>query len=156
MLYLRISALIYISFLISGCELFFNDYQDKVVDTLKDAYDCATSGFDEGPIEISTFELTNGQIGVNYSQTISAEIKNEVDDNDYIYQYTYISSELPNGLSYRESNRYLIIEGVPQEKGMYPVSIEVFSPTLDELNVHRPETCKKHSITSKSYILTIE
>lgn len=154
--HLKLPVLASAIFLITGCELLFDSYNDEVVDAFKDVYDCATSGFDEGPIEISTPTLSSGALGVKYSQIISSEIKSEPDDNDYIYQYTYTADELPPGLSYRESNRYLYIEGVPQSKGMYPLTIEVFSPTLDALNVHRPESCKKDSLATKSYMLTIE
>lgn len=152
---LRNALLILLTLIVSGCEQIFESTNKSTENLFKNIYDCVTVGFDEGPIDISTLTLSSGQLGVNYTQVISTEIKSEPDDDDYLYQYTYNSSELPSGLSFRISGRNLFIEGVSQAIGMYPIFIEVYSSTLDSLNAHRPESCKKASRTNKNYILII-
>jgi putative Ig domain-containing protein len=140
----------------SGCDVLFES-SNKAVENLFDTIvNCALSGFDKGPIAINTEGVSAGLLGVNYKQIISSEIKSEPDDNQYTYEYTYTPSQLPPGLSFRDAGRLLYIEGVPQAVGMYPVSIEVFSPTLETKNKERPDSCTTNVRAFKTYILIIE
>jgi len=137
---------------ITGCESFF----ESTTEALKDITECAFRN-EEGPVEISTQSLSNGIAGINYSQVITSEIKNEPNDSQYVYEYTYVPEQLPPGLSYRATGRSLVIEGVPQAAGMYPLLITVYSPTLEAQHADRNQNCHAATSTvSKSYILIIE
>ena len=120
-------------------------------------FDCTIGQFqDIGPIEISTQELADGSLGISYSQSISSEIKFEPDDDKYTYEYTYTANQLPNGFTYRDDGRSLVIEGVPQVTGVYPILIEVYSPTLDSINSDLTQGCRPDSKASKHYMLFVD
>ena len=137
---------------ISGCESLL----ESTTDVLLDISECAFRN-EEGPIEISTLSLANGTTGINYSQPIISEIRNEPNDNQYVYEYTFTAEQLPPGLSYREAGRGLVIEGVPQSPGMYPLFIEVYSPTLEAQHADRNQSCATAvSRVSRNYILIID
>lgn len=67
------------------------------------------------------------QVGIEnifYSDYISAEVKNDPDDENYDY-YFDLYGDLPEGLDYYVDNRLLIIEGVPTESGYFEFTVHL-------------------------------
>jgi len=153
----KIALYFFLMLSISGCDYLFDKVDDAASNLIDTYIDCTFGPFHtEGPIQISTLEFSNGLLGVNYSQVISSEINFEPDDDKYTYEYTYTPDQLPNGLSFRANGRRLVIEGVPQVTGMYPVLIEVYSPTLEDKNSDISNSCRPDSKASMNYILIID
>lgn len=126
----------------SACEV--------VVDELLD--DCNSYNY---PV-LAAKELTDGKVGVFYSEQISAEIKNDPnDDSDYTYHFS-VSNGLSNGVDWFVEGRKVLFEGTPTEKGSYQFTIEVWVEVDEEwwyLN-DIPELCDDYD--QKTYSIHIE
>jgi len=73
---------------------------------------------------IKTNNIANGTIGNQYIQVINGEVKNNTNDNDFIYDFE-ITNKLPDGLNYNVTGRKLIIEGIPLEKGLFSFEVKM-------------------------------
>ena len=69
--------------------------------------------------------LKVGTVNEFYSDYISAEIKNEPNDNSYDY-YFGVSDNLPVGLEWYVENRKVVFEGIPLETGRFEFKIELY------------------------------
>ncbi len=115
-----------------------------------DVLDCV---FNVRP-ELHEKNLAVGFVSEHYSEIITAEIKNEPNDDDYDY-YFDVTGRLPEGIivSY---NRYreVVLKGIPIKSGRF--TIEVFLeaiPKEDYGRINGP-LCSDH--TSRTYVLTIK
>ncbi len=105
--------------------------------------------------ELHEKSLAVGFVSEYYSEIITAEIKNEPNDDDYDY-YFDVTGRLPEGIivSY---NRYreVVLKGIPIESGRF--TIEVFleaRPEDDYYGRINGPMCSDH--TSRTYVLTIK
>jgi len=74
--------------------------------------------------------LRIGAVGRNYYETISANVKN--DPNDDYYQYRFqVTGNLHQGLQYYAEGNKLVITGVPEETGTVNFQLKV-EVTLDD------------------------
>ena len=75
---------------------------------------------------LSSDELKDGKVNEAYSDYVSAEIKNDPqDDSDYNY-YFNVTNRLPDGMDYFIEGRKVFFDGVPTESGSFPVAVEVW------------------------------
>jgi hypothetical protein len=68
--------------------------------------------------ELHDVELDEGFIDHYYFDKITAEIKNEPNDNSYDY-YFDVSGNIPNGIDIIYDYREVILEGTPTESGRF-------------------------------------
>lgn len=105
--------------------------------------------------ELHAKTLAIGSVDAYYSDTISAEIKNEVHDNDYDY-YFDVSGRLPEGVDvFYNRHREVVFKGIPKESGRF--SIKVFlkvTPHYDEFGSVNGPLCSDH--TSRTYVLAVK
>lgn len=62
--------------------------------------------------------LLDGFKGTAYADTISAEVKNDPNDNSYDYYFNVVGS-MPSGLSYNVNHRRFNISGTPTQTGTF-------------------------------------
>ncbi|MCA0931808.1 hypothetical protein LCM02_05040 [Lutimonas saemankumensis] len=67
--------------------------------------------------------LRTGQVGVPYTETIDAYIKN-ADDDAFEYSFS-LEGLLPSGLNYRSEGRTFIIYGTPNLEGSKEIKVRV-------------------------------
>ena len=106
--------------------------------------------------ELHAKTLAVGHIDKYYSETISAEIKNEVHDNAYDY-YFDVSGKLPDGVeAYYNRHREVVFKGIPKESGQFIVRVflEVI-PHYDEFENDRVNGPLCTDNTSRTYTLVI-
>lgn len=83
--------------------------------------------------EIHTEPLQTGATYSEYFDTITAEVKNDANDNDYDYFFE-IRGALPPGITYDINYREIVFYGIPTEAGIYrfEVKLTVELNTYDE------------------------
>jgi hypothetical protein len=81
-------------------------------------------------VRLESKNLRIGAIGRNYYETISANVKNDPNDDYYRYSF-YLTGKLQKGLQYYSEGNKFTITGVPEEAGTinFQLTVEV---TLDE------------------------
>lgn len=104
--------------------------------------------------------LEVGLVGRYYSETITAEIKNEPRDNDYEY-YFDINGKIPEGLHVIFDYRDVIIEGTPLKSGRFTFTIYLdvdppYSYYYDDFGNERYDDALCSDNTSKSYTIAIK
>jgi hypothetical protein len=72
--------------------------------------------------ELSNQPLASAQVDQLYSETITAQIKNEPLDDNYDYYFS-IDGELPSGIEYYIEYRAIILEGIPLVSGSYSFKV---------------------------------
>lgn len=72
--------------------------------------------------ELSNDSLSSAQVNQFYSETITAQIKNEPSDDSYNYYFS-IDGALPRGIDYYIDYRNIIIEGTPLVSGTYNFTV---------------------------------
>lgn len=108
-------------FLFSGCD---------------EVYECI---FNIEP-EIHDRPLEIGFVGERYFDVITAEIRNEVNDNDYFYDFE-IFGELPPGVFYDINRRSIELFGIPEDTGNYRFRVELFVEAFDYDGFDGSPTC---------------
>ena len=68
--------------------------------------------------------LATAQVNNYYFEEIRADINNEPRDDSYYYYFS-IDGELPRGLEFIVDYRSVLIEGTPQESGVYSFTIRL-------------------------------
>lgn len=68
--------------------------------------------------------LVYGQVGVDYFESIQAEVKNANDDA-FDYEFSLDSGTLPPGITYRWDGRLLKFMGSPSASGSYTFKLKV-------------------------------
>lgn len=110
--------------------------------------------------ELHDKTLAIGNVDEFYSENITAEIKNEVRDNDYDY-YFNVSGQLPEGIEvFYDTYREVFFEGVPKESGRFRITVSLEVVALQDFyyddfgneRYHDP-LCSDN--TSKTYYLAI-
>ncbi|MEM9679642.1 MAG: hypothetical protein AAF901_04905 [Bacteroidota bacterium] len=119
----------------------------------EDLFDCIIGR--SASLPDKTFPI--GEENVFYSVELSAEIKNEPDDNNYDYFFD-IYDDLPRGLDYYVDYRVLIIEGIPEETGVFEVTVHLWvdGPIFVDFNSGRADDRLCDSGISKTYTIIIE
>ena len=74
--------------------------------------------------ELSNQPLANAQVDQLYSETITAQIKNEPSDDNYNYYFS-IEGALPSGMEFFIDYRTIIIEGTPLVSGTYKFTVRL-------------------------------
>lgn len=74
--------------------------------------------------ELSSNALAPAQVGLLYSEIITAEIKNEPSDDSYNYYFS-IDGKFPSGIEYYIDYRTIIIEGTPLVSGTYNFTVRL-------------------------------
>lgn len=72
--------------------------------------------------ELHDVKLKVGYIDKYYFDKITAEIKNEPNDNSYDY-YFDVYGDVPNGIEIIYDYRDIILEGIPTEKGRFTFTV---------------------------------
>nr|WP_299173760.1 hypothetical protein [uncultured Allomuricauda sp.] len=104
-------------------------------------YECV---FNINP-EIHQKQLLVGVVGERYEDFITAEISNEVNDNDYDYFFDIIG-ELPPGIFYDVNRRSVDFFGRPEEAGIYRFRVELFVEGYDYNGYDRSPTCRESTV----------
>ncbi|WP_333877525.1 putative Ig domain-containing protein [Flavobacterium sp.] len=106
--------------------------------------------------------LRIGQVGVAYSETIQASVKNASNDDSYIY-YLSIDNGLPPGIGYYQQGRKIIFTGTPTAAGTHTFKVHLTidypdtweddddDPFSDSNNI-----CLGNDTTSRNYTIVIE
>jgi len=89
-------------------------------------------------MNLKTETLPDGEVGQEYYAEISASIKNSFFDSFYDYNYELEAGDLPEGLFLENDGDVGIISGVPEEAGIFPIGIEVYSNDLAHRAFHDP------------------
>ena len=117
----------------SGCE-----------DIINSAVECSIKD-----VKLENKTLRIGTVGRNYYETISANVKNDPNDDYYLYDF-FITGKLQKGLQFYTEGHELVINGVPEEVGTigFELTVEV---TLDdeELGLCTKKTKKTYELTVK-------
>lgn len=81
-------------------------------------------------VKLESKILRVGAVGRNYYETISANVKNDPNDDYYLYDF-FITGKLQKGLQYYTEGNQFVINGVPEEAGTigFELTVEV---TLDD------------------------
>ncbi|TXN35483.1 hypothetical protein FVB32_12955 [Flagellimonas hymeniacidonis] len=95
--------------------------------------------------EIHNKQLLIGFVGERYSDIVTAEISNEVNDNDYDYFFDVIG-ELPPGIFYDFNRRSVEFFGTPEETGTYRFTVELFVEGYDYDGYDRSPTCSESTV----------
>ncbi|AUP81357.1 hypothetical protein [Flavivirga eckloniae] len=107
--------------------------------------------------ELHDKDLSVGLVDEYYSDFISAEIKNEVNDNAYDY-YFDVSGRLPEGIEvFYNRHREVLFKGVPKESGRFAIRVflEVV-PHYDPYEDDRVNGPLCTDETSRTYTLYID
>lgn len=95
--------------------------------------------------EIHDKQLLIGIVGERYQDFITAEISNEVNDNDYDYFFDVLG-ELPPGIFYGENRRSIEFYGTPEAAGVYRFRVELFVESYDYDGFDSSPTCSESTI----------
>jgi len=107
------------------------------------------------PVLISK-QLKDGKLNEFYSDYVSAEVKNDPnDDSDYDYHFD-VSSGLPDGIDWFVEGRKVLIQGIPIKSGVFQFTIEVWAEVHEEWWYFEdiPELCNDY--TSKGFTIYID
>ena len=74
--------------------------------------------------ELSNQPLSSAQVDQFYSDTITAQIKNEPSDDNYNYYFS-IDGALPRGIDYYIDYRTIFLEGTPLVSGTYNFTVRL-------------------------------
>ena len=110
--------------------------------------------------ELHDKTLTVGNVDEFYSENITAEIKNEVNDNGYDY-YFDVSGKLPEGIEvFYDTYREVVFEGIPKESGRFRFTVYLEVVALENYyydgfgnEVYDDPLCTDN--ISKTYVLAI-
>ena len=105
---------------------------------------------------INSKQLKDGKVDEFYSDYVSAEIKNDPnDDSDYDY-YFNISDGLPDGIDWFVEGRKVYFEGTPIDSGLFEFTIELWAEVHQEWWYLEdiPELCTDYS--SKEFTMYID
>jgi len=115
----------------------------------EDAFECLIG---RNP-EINEAVVADAQLGQEYFQRITAEIDNEVNDDDYFY-YFEVFGELPIGIDIIYFRREIQLVGVPEESGQFNFSVYLTIDGSDDgFNYDPDPTCANG--TSRAYTLLV-
>lgn len=106
-----------------------------------EVYECV---FNINP-EIHQKQLLIGVVGERYRDRITAEVRNDVNDNSYDYFFDVIG-ELPPGISVEFNRRSVDIFGVPEETGNFRFQVELFVERYDYDGFDGSPTCSESTV----------
>ena len=72
--------------------------------------------------ELQGKQLFEGTKGIPYSETISAEVRNDPNDDGYKYFFN-VYGDLPDGLNYSVNRRIFTIKGTPIKQGTFTFKV---------------------------------
>ncbi len=109
---------------------------------------------------LSDKKLAIGGVNQYYSEIISAQIKNEPQDNAYDY-YFDVRGKIPDGLEVIIDYRDVYIEGMPTKAGRYTFTVYLDVDPLneyyyDEYGNQRYDDSLCTDSTSKTYTIAIK
>ncbi|RNC89878.1 MAG: hypothetical protein ED555_10530 [Allomuricauda sp.] len=102
--------------------------------------------------EIHDKRLAVAFVGEPYEDIITAEVSNEVFDNDYIYNFD-VFGDLPPGLRFDFDRRAVVVYGIPEEEGTYSFTVELFVENFDEGGYDGSPTCNES--TERQFLLRV-
>ena len=121
--------------------LFFSIFTILLFSSCDEVYECI---FNIEP-EIHDKPLELGIVGERYYGIITAEISNEVNDNNYFYDFGIIGA-LPPGVFYEINRRSIEFFGVPEEVGNYRFRVELSVESLDFDGFDPSPTCSDFAV----------
>ncbi|MEO9513548.1 MAG: hypothetical protein ABJN84_10060 [Flavobacteriaceae bacterium] len=92
--------------------------------------------------EIHNKQLLLGSVDDRYYDIVTAEVSNDVHDNDYDYFFDVIG-ELPPGIFYDINRRSVEFFGVPEATGTYKFRVELFVESYEYDGYDRNPTCSE-------------
>ena len=92
--------------------------------------------------EIHSRRLEMGFVNEPYYDIITAEVRNQVFDNDYIYNFD-VFGEVPPGIFLDFDRRAIELRGTPEEPGSYTFTVELFVEYFDENGLDGSPTCNE-------------
>lgn len=95
--------------------------------------------------EIHDRPLELGILGERYRDRITAEISNEVNDDDYIYTFT-VFGDIPPGIGFDIERRSIVFFGVPEEVGTYRFEVELSVESYDLEGYDGSPTCSDQTV----------
>ncbi|WP_248722832.1 hypothetical protein [Seonamhaeicola sp. ML3] len=109
--------------------------------------------------ELHNNDMDIARVDSYYFETITAEVKNEPNDNDYDYFFS-VSGNVPKGLDIVYEYRRIIIEGIPKETGRYTIRVSLDVVALNEFyfdefgnEIYHAPLCT--NTTSKVYTIVV-
>ncbi|WP_435622604.1 hypothetical protein [Flagellimonas sp.] len=102
--------------------------------------------------QINERRLLVGVVGERYQDRITAQINNEVNDNDYDYFFD-VFGDLPPGIFVDFNRRSVEIFGIPEEAGNYRFQIELFVERFDINGFDGSPTCSES--TTREFTLQV-
>ena len=102
--------------------------------------------------ELPSKTFAIGTVDVPYEDSFRASVKNDPNDEDYIYYFS-VSGNLPPGLDAWVNNRTLTIEGIPTSSGTY-----IFNVLLEIEYAYDDDSeriCFADDTVQRSYSITI-
>ncbi len=109
--------------------------------------------------ELRNDDLDRAYLDEYYFDAVTAEIKNEPNDNDYDYYFS-VSGRVPRGIDVIYERRRVVFEGVPREKGTYTIKVSLEVEALngyyyDDFGNERYDDPLCSDNTSKTYTLVV-
>lgn len=111
-------------------------------------YECV---FNVNP-EIHNKQLLVGFVDERYYDIVTAEVSNDVFDNDYDYFFDIIG-ELPPGIFFDINRRSVEFYGFPEETGTYRFTVELSVESYDYEGYDRSPTCSEY--TSRDFTIQV-
>ncbi|WP_406683619.1 hypothetical protein N1F78_13135 [Seonamhaeicola sp. MEBiC1930] len=81
--------------------------------------------------ELENKSLVHGHVDEFYFESISAEIKNEPNDNVYDYYFS-VSGNIPEGIELFYDYREVVFEGIPKETGRFTLRVSLTAEAIVE------------------------
>ncbi|WP_171659507.1 hypothetical protein [Flagellimonas amphidinii] len=106
-----------------------------------EVYECI---FNINP-EIHDKPLELGFVGERYYGLITAEISNEVNDDDYHYDFE-VFGNLPPGIFFDINRRSIEFYGIPEDIGTYRFEVELFVESWDYDGYDGSPTCSDSAV----------
>lgn len=113
--------------------------------------------------ELPSKNFPNATVGNNYSQFFEASVKNDPNDDDYIYHFS-VNGTLPPGINYSINDRRLTFYGVPTAAGTYRFTVDLeieypedyFYEDNDGIFIDDNRICFGDDNTSRNYEIKVE
>ena len=129
--------------------LFFNMFLFLACEEIiNEAFDCILKVMPKLPDK----QLTDGEIGYKYFDSIKASEINESNDDSWGYSFV-ITGNLPTGVEYEIDHRTIFISGQPTKKGVFRFKVNL---TIGNGLIENDDgICFSDDSTEKTYSITI-
>lgn len=112
--------------------------------------------------EIATNELRNGYVGFAYNESITAQVRNNSNDDSFYY-YFDIEGTVPPGISYSFVGRKIYFTGAPTQTGVFTFKVnlkieapEDYDDDDDGIFEDDDRICFGNDTTQKTFTITVQ